>query len=75
MGKEILTFGNIEIEKKINFTTIRLQFLFFGGEGGGGGDVDIVNALVFNKISFGEKNYKYFIGYLYDGYTIKYNAS
>ena len=37
MGKEILTFGNIEIEKKINFTTIRLQFLFFGGEGGGGG--------------------------------------
>ena len=33
MGKEILTFGNIE------------------------------------------KNYKYFIGYLYDGYTIKYNAS
>ena len=80
MGKEILTFGNIEIEKKINFTTIRLQFFFFGGVGGGGwegwgGDVDIVKALVFNKISFGEKNYKYFIGYLYDGYTIKYNAS
>ena len=74
MGKEILTFGNIEIEKKINFTTIRLQFFFFGGVGGGG-DVDIVKALVFNKISFGEKNYKYFIGYLYDGYTIKYNAS
>ena len=30
MGKEILTFANIEIEKKINFTTIRLQF-FLGG--------------------------------------------
>ena len=74
MGKEILTFGNIEIEKKINFTTIRLQF-FFLGWGGWGWDVDIVKALVFNKISFGEKNYKYFIGYLYDGYTIKYNAS
>ena len=32
MGKEILTFGNIEIEK-INFTTIRLPFFL--------GDVDI----------------------------------
>ena len=64
MGKEILTFGNIEIEKKINFTTIRLQFFFlgWGGVGGWGGDVDIVKALVFNKISFGEKSYKYFIG-------------
>ena len=27
MGKEILTFGNIEI-KKINFTTIRLLFFW-----------------------------------------------
>ena len=40
MGKETLTFGNIEIEKK-NFTTISL--LFFG------------RLLVSNKISFGEK--------------------
>ena len=40
MGKEILTFGNIEIEKKINFTTIRLQFFFLGwGVGGGVGGV------------------------------------
>ena len=30
------------------------------------GDVDIKNVLVSNKISFGEKNYKYFIGYLYN---------
>ena len=29
-------------------------------------DVDIENVLVSNKVSFGEKNYKYFIGYLYD---------
>ena len=28
-------------------------------------DVDIVKVLVSNKISSGEKNYKYFIGYLY----------
>ena len=32
-----------------------------------GGDVDIEKLLVSNKISFGEKNYKYFIGYLYNG--------
>ena len=29
-------------------------------------DVDIEKVLVSNKISFGEKNYKYFIGYLYN---------
>ena len=50
MGKEILTFGDIEIEK-INFTVIRLILL---------GDVEIEKVLVSNKISFGEKNYKYF---------------
>ena len=27
-------------------------------------DVDIEKALVSNKVSFGEKNYRYFIGYL-----------
>ena len=58
MDKEILTFGNIEIEK-INFTGMRL-LLFLG-------DVDIEKILVSNKISFGENNYKYFIGYLYNG--------
>ena len=47
MGKEILTFGNIEIEKKkTDFTTIRPIFLE---------DLDIEKILVSNKISFGEK--------------------
>ena len=35
------------------------------------GDVDINNILVSSKISFGEKNCKYFIGYMYDDYRIK----
>ena len=29
-------------------------------------DIDIEKLLVSNKISFGKKNYKYFIGYLYN---------
>ena len=56
MGKEILTFGNIETEKNkfyLHEITIFLK------------DVDIGKVLVSNKISFGEKKYKYFIGYLY----------
>ena len=48
MGKEILTFGDLKL-KKLNFITF-LQ------------DVDIEKALVSNKISSGEKNYKYFNG-------------
>ena len=35
------------------------------------GDVDIEKVLVSNKISFGEKNYKNFIGYLYNGHKVK----
>ena len=35
------------------------------------GDVDIEKLLVSNKISFGEKNYKYFISYLYDDNKVK----
>ena len=31
------------------------------------GDADIKKVLVSNKISFGRKNYKYFIGCLYNG--------
>ena len=46
----------IETEKKS--TTIRL-LLFLK-------DVDVEKGLVSNKISFGEKNYKYFTGYLYN---------
>ena len=45
----------IETEKKS--TTIRL-LLFLK-------DVDVEKGLVSNKISFGEKKYKYFTGYLY----------
>ena len=57
MGKEILTFHNIEIEKNQFYGHKTLIFW---------GDVDIEEVLVSNKISFGEKNYKSFIGYLYD---------
>ena len=43
-------------QKQINFTVI-IIVLFK--------DVDIEKVLVSNKISFGEKNYKHFIVYLY----------
>ena len=33
--------------------------------------MDIDNILLSNKISSGEKNYKYFIGYVVDNYRIK----
>ena len=35
------------------------------------GDVNIERVLVSNKISFGEKNYKYIVGYLYDDHKVK----
>ena len=62
MGKGILTFDNIEIEKNkfyLHNTPILL------------GDEDIEKVLVSNKVSFGEKNYKCFIGYLYDNHKVK----
>ena len=34
-------------------------------------DVDIEKVLVSNKISFGEKNYKYFTSYLYNDHKVK----
>ena len=34
-------------------------------------DVNIKKVLVSNKISFGEKNYKYFIGYLHNDTKVK----
>ena len=58
MGKEILTFKGIEMEKNEIYLHKIPIFL---------GDVDIQKVLVSNKISFGEKNCKYFIGYLYNG--------
>ena len=53
-----MTFGDTEIEK-YKFYSYFLE------------NVDIDNVLVSNKISFGEEDYKYFIGYLYDDYKIK----
>ena len=52
MNRQSLKFGDIKIGKKI-FTAIKV--IFFK-------DVDTENLLVSNKISFGEKTYKYFIG-------------
>ena len=57
MGKEILTFGDIEIEKNKFYhdkSPVPLR------------NVDIEKVLVSSKVSFGKKTYKYFIGYLYN---------
>ena len=62
MGKKSSTFGNIKIEKN-NFAVTRLQILL--------GDVAIAKVLVFKKISFGEKNYKFFTGYLFNNHKVK----
>ena len=62
MGKEILTFGNIKIEKNKFYRHKTPIFV---------GDVDIEKVLGPNKLSFGERNYKYFIGYLYNGNKVK----
>ena len=64
MGKEILTFGDNENEKNKFF---RHKAPIFWK------DVDIERVLLSNKISFGEKNYKYFIGYLYNYNEVKPN--
>ena len=56
MGKEILTFGDIEIKKKNRFYHHKTPMFLK--------DVDIEKVLLSNKMSFGEKNYKYFNGYL-----------
>ena len=56
MGEEILTFGDVQIEKNKFYhhkTPIFVKGVY-------------IEVLVSNKISFGEKNYKYFIGYLYN---------
>ena len=46
MGKEMLTFGDIEIEKN-NFYRNKISIFL--------GDVDIETVLVSNKLSFGKK--------------------
>ena len=58
MGKEILTFGDIEIEKNKFYLHKFYHSIFLE-------DVDIEKVLVSDKIFFGEKKiYKYFIGYV-----------
>ena len=64
MGKEISMLGDIQIEKN-QFWNFRYESPIFLR------DVNIENVLVSNKISFSEKNYKYFISYLYDDYKFK----
>ena len=49
--------------KKLNFTAINVLHLLR--------DIDIERVLVSNRISFGEKNYKYFIDYLYNDHKVK----
>ena len=62
MGKEILTFEDTEIEKSKFYSYKSIVSLR---------KVDIEKALVSNKIYFGEKSYKYFIGYLYNDNRVK----
>ena len=57
MGKEILMFEDIEIRKNKFYRNKPPIFLK---------NVDTEKALISNKISFVEKNYKFFIGYLYN---------
>ena len=62
MGKEILRFVDIEIEKD-KFYCHKCHIFKK--------DVDIEKLLVSNRISSSAKNYKYFIGYLYNDYRVK----
>ena len=47
--------------KNVDFTIIKIYFLE---------DAEI-NNIISNKISFGEKNYKYLVGYMDHAYKIK----
>ena len=62
MGKEILMFEVIEIEKN-KFYPNNIPTLLR--------DVDIKKVLVSTKISFGKENYRYFIGCLCNVNKIK----
>ena len=53
MGKKILYLGILKFKKKKKMIPVPLR------------EANIDKVLVSNKISFGEKNYEYFIGYLY----------
>ena len=60
--KEILTFGDIDIKKNI-FYHHEIPILLKDG--------DIEKVLVSNKTSSAQKNFKYFIGYLYNDNKVK----
>ena len=60
MGKEIITFGDIEVEKH-KFHQQKSPILIY--------DVNIVRIVVCNMLSFGKKD-KYFIGYKDDSEKI-----
>ena len=62
LGKEILRFGDIAIEKNKFYCNKIPVFLK---------DEDIEKVLVSNKTSFGEKSYKYFIGFFYNDDKVK----
>ena len=62
MGKKNLTFGYIETEKKKFYHHKGPIFVK---------DLDIGKVLLSKKISSGEKNYKYFIGYFYNDHKFK----
>ena len=62
MIKEIIVFDDIELENNKLYHHYGSIFL---------GDVDTGKVLVSNKISSDEKNYKYFIGYIYNNYKVK----
>ena len=62
MSKEVLTFGDIEIEKNMFYRHKSSSPL---------NDVDIEKVLVSTKISSVEKDYKYFIGYFYNEDEVK----
>ena len=65
MSKEILTLGDTKL-KKFSFTTIRPLFFYHYLK-----DVDIEKVLVSKKISFSDKNYKYFICSLYNDNEVR----
>ena len=61
-NKKNLTFGNIQTEKNKSYcrkSPVSLK------------NVNIEKVFAFSQISFGEKNYKYFIGYLYNDHKIR----
>ena len=63
MGKEIIRFGDTEIEKRKFY---RYKNSSFFKE-----NLDIDKILITNKISSGGKNYNYVIGYMNHDYKIK----